>query len=81
MMDTYSHGYTKALLDVRDYIKDHSDALKVNKLYNRKGIEKLIDALINRRGELMRTGTVQLRYDTALKEFVSQPPEDPRRPV
>ena len=70
MQDTFNGGYTKALLDVQAYIKDHSDVLKLYKLYNRKGIEKLIDALIDNRAELRNTGTVNLRYDETLGEFL-----------
>lgn len=71
MTDTYNGGYTKALLDVQAYIKDHSDALKAARLYNRKGIEKLIDALVNNRAEMRNTGTVKLRYDRTLEEFLN----------
>ena len=70
MQDTFNGGYTKALLDVQAYIKDHSDVLKLYKLYNRKGIEKLIDALVDNRAELRDTGTVNLRYDRTLGEFL-----------
>ena len=70
MQDTFNGGYTKALLDVQAYIKDHSDMMKLLKLYNRKGIEKLIDALVNNRAELRNTGTVNLRYDATLGEFL-----------
>ena len=70
MQDNFNGGYTKALLDVQAYIKNHSDVLKFCKLYNRKGIEKLIDALVDNRAELRNTGTVNLRYDRTLGEFL-----------
>ena len=71
MTDTYNGGYTKALLDVQAYIKDHSESLKLYRLYNRKGIEKLIDALVNNRAEMRNTGTVKLKYDPILREFLN----------
>lgn len=65
----YITGYTKALLDVQEYIKSHSSALKSAKLYNSKAIEKLIDALVENRVEMRETGTVNLWYNRTLGTF------------
>ena len=65
----YIAGYTKALLDVQEYIKSHSGALKKAKLYNSRAIEKLIDALVENRVEMRETGTVNLWYNRTLGTF------------
>lgn len=65
----YTAGYTKALLDVREYIRSHSGALKRAKLYNSRAIEKLIDALVENRAEMRETGTVNLWYNRTLGTF------------
>ena len=36
MIETYTGGYLKALLDVRNFFEGHSVVLKVNRLYNQK---------------------------------------------
>lgn len=70
MIETYTGGYLKALLDVRSFFEGHSEALKLNRLYNQKGVMQLLDALIDNRGELMATGDVKLRYNPKTKEIV-----------
>lgn len=70
MMDTFNGGYTKALVDVQAYIKNHSQALRYCRLYNRTGIEKLIDALVENREELRETGDVNLVWNKKEKVFI-----------
>ena len=65
----YIAGYTKALLDVQEYIKSHSGALKKAKLYNSRAIEKLIDALVENCAEMQETGAVNLWYNHTLGTF------------
>lgn len=42
----YDRGYTKALYDMKEWFRMHSQTLKYNKLYNAKGINALISAMI-----------------------------------
>lgn len=70
MIETYTGGYLKALLDVRSFFEGHSETLKLNRLYNQKGVMQLLDALIENRGELGTTGDVKLRYNPKTKEIV-----------
>lgn len=72
MTDTYNGGYTKALLDVQAYIQNHSEGLKMYRLYNRAGIEKLIAALIENRVELRETGDVKLIWNKEKKVFLHE---------
>lgn len=60
MMDTYNHGYSKAMLDIQEWFKEHSMALKQNHLYNEKGVNKILAALVKYRHTLRETGTVNL---------------------
>ena len=41
----YENGYIQALLDVKDYIQQHSETLKRNRLSNCKGFLKLLSAM------------------------------------
>lgn len=70
MIETYTGGYLKALLDVRSFFEGHSETLKLNRLYNQKGVMQLLDALIDNRDELRTTGDVKLRYNPKTKEIV-----------
>lgn len=70
MIETYTGGYLKALLDVRSFFEGHSETLKFNRLYNQKGVMQLLDALIENRDELRTTGDVKLRYNPKTKEIV-----------
>lgn len=54
----YNRGYTKALLDVKNFFEEHSEAMKYNKLYSHKGISAVLSALIQNHEELRETGTV-----------------------
>ena len=58
MMDTFNHGYTKALLDVQRFFENHSDSLSYSKLYNRSGIEAVLKCLIENREEMRETGDI-----------------------
>lgn len=59
MTDTFDGGYTKALLDVQHFFESYSEALKYHKLYNIKGIKKVMDFLVANRQELKETGTIE----------------------
>ena len=54
----YNRGYTKALIDVQNFLESHSEAMKYNKLYSHKGISAVLSALIQNREELREAGTV-----------------------
>ena len=54
----YNRGYTKALIDVQNFLESHSEAMKYNKLYSYKGISAILVALIQNHEELRETGTV-----------------------
>lgn len=69
MLDTFNGGYTKALLDVQNFFSNHSDSLKFCKLYNQKGVMKVLSALIEHREELRTTGDAVLKYNMDRKEF------------
>lgn len=66
---TYENGYTKALLDVVNWFKNHSESLKYCKLYKREGIEKVLDALLENRAELRETGDVKLTWNKEKRVF------------
>ena len=70
MIETYTGGYLKALLDVRSFFEEHSGVLKLNRLYNQKGVMQVLNALIENRDELRATGDVKLRYNPKTKEIV-----------
>lgn len=71
MRETYNGGYFKALLDVKSFFENHSQSLKFSRLFNQKGVMKVLDVLIENREELRETGDVaNLRYNTQRKEFV-----------
>ena len=40
-------GYFKALLDVKNYFERHSIVLKREKMYNQKGINSLLQAMLD----------------------------------
>lgn len=71
MIDNFNGGYTKALLDVENYFSNHSSQLKSYKLYNEKGIQKLIHELIKHKEELRETGDCILKYNTETKAFIN----------
>lgn len=45
----WDRAYTKALVDVRNWMERHGDALKLNRLNNTKGMMRLMDAFIENR--------------------------------
>lgn len=47
MMDTYEHGYFKALLDLKNYLTDHDEIIKKNTKNSRKKYETLIKTLLS----------------------------------
>lgn len=56
MIDSYQGGYTKALLDVRDFFEYHNNTLKHNRMYNSKMIFIVLNGLINARHKMMEIG-------------------------
>lgn len=52
----YEQGYSKALIDVRNFFEKHSASMKYNKLYNQKSIEALLLALQQNRNDFMELG-------------------------
>lgn len=42
----YNNGYKKALIDVINWFDKHSDAMRYNHFYNRKGIHFILSALL-----------------------------------
>lgn len=60
MFDGYNQGYTKALLDVRDFFEYHSDALKYERCYNSKMIPIVLNGLIDARHEMIKVGGAHL---------------------
>lgn len=59
MAESWEHGHSKGLMDVRDFLSDHSDALVHSKLMNRKslnGVLKILDVMIERREDLRLHG-------------------------
>lgn len=70
MNDTFESGYTKALLDVKYFLNEHSYSLTHCHLFNKKGIMKVIQMLIDNRQELRETGHIEnLIYISDTKEF------------
>ena len=69
MTDSYIGGYSKALLDVKNWFEDHSEILKFNRLYNEKGIRNILWALLENRAELRETGDVELYVNRKTKEI------------
>lgn len=59
MLDTYRGGYTKALLDVKEFFEQYSESLAYRKVVTKKGIKNLsaiIDGMIEYRDVLMKWG-------------------------
>lgn len=54
----FIRGYTKALIDVQNFLESHSEAMKYNKPYSHKGISAVLSALIQNHEELRETGEV-----------------------
>ena len=72
MMDSYNHGYAKAVLDVYEYFMNHSYNLKYQRLYNQKGIEMILRQLVENRQELRMYGDVRLLYNPKEKTMRSE---------
>lgn len=54
----YNRGYTAALIHVCNFFDGHSDALKLNKMYNSKDIHDILRFLLDNREELRETGNI-----------------------
>ena len=52
----YENGYTKALLDVRNWFERNSDFLRLAKMYNKKGINVLLKGMLDNRTTFMDMG-------------------------
>jgi hypothetical protein len=55
----FNRGYTKALIDIKNFFDSHSDALKLYRMYNCKGITALLSFIQDNREELRETGTIE----------------------
>ena len=56
MIDNYRSGYTKALLDLKGWIENHSDIMKYSKMFNQKKIISLIQGFIDNRDLVIKYG-------------------------
>lgn len=56
MTDNYHGGYVKALLDIKGWIEQHSDAMKVSKMFNQKKILALLQGFIDNKDLMMKYG-------------------------
>lgn len=52
----YENGYTKALLDIRNWFERNSDFLRLAKMYNKKGINALLKGMLDNRTAFMDMG-------------------------
>ena len=52
----FRRGYFQALLDVKNYFDNHSESLKIHKMYNSKKIPILLQAFIDNREKMMLEG-------------------------
>ena len=55
----YNAGYIKALIDIKDFFEDHSEAMKLYHLNNQKGISALLKFILENHEELRETGTIE----------------------
>ncbi len=69
MLESFTGGYTKALLDVLHWFEQHDDSLKYERCYNSRSVRSLLGALIQHREELRETGTCALKYNPKTKEW------------
>lgn len=74
MTDNYYSGYTKALLDIRDYLDYHSAHMKNQRCYNEKAIRSLIDTFIENRHDIIESGGMHLElwYNPKEKKFIKK---------
>lgn len=59
MTDTYHGGYTKALLDVRDFFEGFEEAFAFHKVLSRKAnkqVQSILTSMLNNRNEMMKWG-------------------------
>ena len=50
----HRQGYFKALVDVKNWFDQHSETLKCNKMYNKKGISLMLNAFLNNMDTFMK---------------------------
>ena len=55
----YNAGYIKALIDVKNFFEDHSEAMKRCHLNNQKGISALLKLILENYEELRETGDIE----------------------
>lgn len=68
----YRDGYQKALLDVKDWFERHSNSLKWCRMYNRKDVEMLLNAICKGADTFMEFGddtAVYFEYDKYKKKI------------
>ena len=69
----YRNGYQKALLDVKNWFERHSWSLKTSRMYNKKSVEMLLNAICKGADTLMEFGddtAVYFEYDKDKKKIV-----------
>lgn len=55
----FNRGYTKALIDTRNFFEGHSESMAGSRLYSRKGIQAVLNCLAENKAELRETGDIQ----------------------
>ena len=55
----YIRGYTTALINVLKFLDDHSEAMKVNKMYNQNCVRAVLNFLLENKEEMRETGTIE----------------------
>ena len=68
----YRNGYQKALLDVKNWFERHSASLKWCRMYNKKHVEMLLNAICKSADTLMEFGddtAVYFEYDKDKKKI------------
>ena len=51
-----SKGYFHAMLDINNWFEQHSDTLKFDKMYNKKGIHSILQAMLNNTDIMQKYG-------------------------
>lgn len=52
----YRDGYFKALLDVKNWFEQHSNSMRYFRMYNAKGLTKILNAMIKDIEQFMEQG-------------------------
>lgn len=52
----YRSGYMNAIFDVKDWFERHSEAVRYYRMYNKKGIEKILSVMMDNLEKMMELG-------------------------